>query len=165
MIIKCQTCGNDFEGKKTRKYCGHRCAGLAKVPGLILRNKARRKYEPVEGLTRNQLYWRNNRDCVDKHLARDMNKRIKVINYLGGKCVNCGFDKDFRALVLDHIHGDGKEDRKQKGSRLYRYYSSHLSDTQSKLQVLCANCNLIKSFDNKEHNISRRVIKTGDNNG
>jgi hypothetical protein len=35
----------------------------------------------------------------------------------------------------------------------------NLNEAAQKLQVLCATCNQIKSFENKEHNRSRRVLE------
>jgi hypothetical protein len=158
MIIVCQVCNIEFNGKKKRKYCSSVCS--AKGPnGTIERNKARRKYAEIPGLSRQQVYWRNNYESREKHNKRDRDKRFIVIDYLGAKCAFCGYDRDKRALVLDHINSDGKEDRKRLGSRIYRYYQSRLNEADGKLQVLCANCNLIKCFDNDEYNISRRVTK------
>jgi len=39
------------------------------------------------------------------------NMRDEAIRILGGKCSRCGFD-DFRALQIDHINGDGAEERR-----------------------------------------------------
>lgn len=160
VLFICIFCRKEFKDSHIRKYCSLSCAGKARIDDLVKRNKDRRKYDEVDGKTRQQVYWLNNHESREKHLSRDRNKRQIVIEYLGGKCVSCGYEKDKRALVLDHINGDGKEDRKRIGSRIYRYYAKNLSETKDRIQVLCANCNLIKSFDNEEHNITRRVYKT-----
>jgi hypothetical protein len=83
--------------------------------------------------------------------------RHELINCLGGKCVSCGYDKNIAGLVLDHKNGDGHQDRKEKGSRIARYYIKHLDEAHEKLQVLCATCNQIKSYEENEHNVSRRI--------
>jgi len=78
--------------------------------------------------------------------------RINLIQVLSGsKCVRCGFD-DRRALQLDHIRGDGTEDRKRFKNIQYmwRYYLDHPQEARKKLQVLCANCNWIKRYENDE---------------
>lgn len=89
--------------------------------------------------------------------SNDVRKRIELLKALGGKCVRCGYDNDFRALVLDHIHGDGKEDRAVNGTRLARHYLKDMAAAHARLQVLCSNCNAIKAMENKEHNKSRRI--------
>lgn len=134
-----------------------KCAGISKREKIIARNKAKRKYPEIEGLSRSQVYKRLSPEATEKYLLRERNKRMAVLEYLGLKCKSCGYNKDIRALVLDHIKSDGKEDRLRIGNRIARYYANNLEEAKIKLQVLCANCNMIKSFECKEHNISRRI--------
>jgi hypothetical protein len=75
--------------------------------------------------------------------------RQKVIDKLGGKCVKCGFD-DFRALQIDHVNGGGK--RELRGMVHFSYLKKVLNDTTGAYQLLCANCNWIKRFENNEQN-------------
>ena len=153
----CQTCSKEFVAqKRAAKYCTMSCAAKSRVHLTVARNKARRKYEPVEGLSRCQASYRG-RNGVDS--LRDVKKRQNLLLALGGKCVTCGYEKDLRGLVLDHIFGDGHEDRKKLGAKIFRYYVNNLDEAAQKLQVLCATCNQIKAFENKEHNRSRRVLE------
>jgi hypothetical protein len=145
-----------FTGKSKRKFCSLRCYGVAIVPRVVAANKARRKYPPVEGLSRFQVMYRNNQRSRDYYRAREDGMRNRVIVALGAKCGRCGYD-DIRALVLDHIDGRGDLDRKRLGGRIARYYINRLDEASEKLQVLCANCNTIKTRENNEHNRSRRV--------
>lgn len=154
---KCAFCNIDFISvKRTAQYCSQVCCGKSKADMVIARNKSRRKYPEVEGLTRFQIFYRHTNG---KDLLRDIEIRNKVLLSLGGKCVCCGYDKDLRGMVLDHINGDGSDDRKKLGTRIARYYSKHLDEAKIKLQVLCATCNQIKAYENREHNKTRRVIK------
>lgn len=80
----------------------------------------------------------------------------KVLTYYSKEdipeCSKCGFT-DIRALCLDHVNGDGNSHRKnggKKGINLYRELLKHNFDTEYEFQVLCANCNMIKVFENKE---------------
>jgi len=157
IILICFLCHKEFKGRKNRKYCDMRCAGLSKREMVIKRNIDNKKYPDIAGLSRSQIYLRMNPEYAKKYYKKENDKRLKVINHLGGKCIKCNYSKDTRALVLDHINSDGKQDRIRLGSRISRYYVNHLEEAKIKLQVLCANCNLIKSFENKEHNITRRV--------
>jgi len=78
--------------------------------------------------------------------------RLLIIERLSGtKCKRCGFD-DVRALQLDHIKGDGMKDRKRFKNDQYMwfYYYDHPEQARKKLQVLCANCNWIKRYENDE---------------
>ena len=151
----CLFCSSSFVSvKRNAKYCTSSCAAKSRIPETVARNKARRKYPAIEGMTRYQAWYRGS-DKIDA--LRDVRKRQSLIDALGGLCVQCGYNKDIRGLVLDHIHGDGKEDRKAYGSKIFRYYINHLDEAKAKLQVLCATCNQIKAFENKEHNRTRRI--------
>jgi len=76
--------------------------------------------------------------------------REELIQLLGATCTKCGF-MDRRALQLDHIKGGGHVERK-KFSTIRRYinYIKNIEDTKTKLQLLCANCNWIKRYENNE---------------
>jgi len=69
-------------------------------------------------------YRENNMDRIRKNNDKyGHNSRQKVVDSLGGVCVRCGFS-DIRALQIDHI--------------------------KNKYQLLCANCNWIKRYEDKE---------------
>ncbi len=77
--------------------------------------------------------------------------RLATIEALGGKC-KCGFS-DVRALQIDHINGGGSKERKNrtfKGNFHNHVLRSFLAG-ENKYQLLCANCNWIKRFENKEN--------------
>jgi len=76
--------------------------------------------------------------------------KMALLTLIGTKCGKCNFD-DIRALQFDHIKGGGSVDRKlHAGHNFYRYYLSHPEIAIRKLQVLCANCNHIKRYENEE---------------
>ena len=79
-------------------------------------------------------------------------EREEFIKVLGGKCTKCEFS-DWRALQVDHINGNGPEDRKKYGCSSRKYYRTVLESfakKENKYQLLCANCNWIKRYENKE---------------
>jgi len=84
--------------------------------------------------------------------------RLKVIEKFGGKCIRCGFS-DWRALQIDHINGGGLKERikHRKAGGGDGFNRRILKDTSNKYQLLCANCNWIKRFENKE---TRKGVKT-----
>ncbi len=71
---------------------------------------------------------------------------MDVLEKLGGKCAKCGLD-DYRTLQIDHIDGCGSAEIKALG--LDKMYRKILIDP-SGYQILCANCNWIKAFENNE---------------
>jgi hypothetical protein len=73
--------------------------------------------------------------------------RHKVLEKYGNKCNRCPFN-DPRVLQLDHVHGDGAEERRAIGH--YAIYLRALNDTDGRYQLLCANCNWIKRIENFE---------------
>ena len=87
------------------------------------------------------------RKASKKH---SLKSRMEIINFLGGKCVKCGFDKDYRAFQIDHINGGGVTKIKSFKSR--DAYYQHIIESEAKgYQLLCANCNQIKRIENEEH--------------
>lgn len=88
---------------------------------------------------------RNQRDYMKR-------KRTLLLNLFGNKCLRCG-NTDLRVLQFDHIKGQGIHDTKIKilfGKSLVIYYSTHLEEAKKELQLLCANCNIIKKYENHE---------------
>jgi hypothetical protein len=70
---------------------------------------------------------------------------------LSGKCVNpnclvIGGCKDIDCLQIDHINGNGKEDRKSFSStyKYYKYILQSIKISKKEYQCLCANCNFKK---------------------
>lgn len=88
--------------------------------------------------------------------------RLITIEVLGNQCVKCGF-LDKKALQIDHINGDGCKDRQERkiagkanGSTYYKYVLQSFLKRENKYQLLCANCNWIKKYDNNEN--SKKVV-------
>jgi len=74
--------------------------------------------------------------------------RQEVILSLGGKCKKCNFF-DWRALQIDHKEGEGREDRKRFTNQFA--YWRYVIQNPIKYQLLCANCNWIKRYENEEN--------------
>lgn len=75
--------------------------------------------------------------------------RLIILETLGGKCLHCGFS-DKRALQVDHIYGGGNRDRKSNIKNAQQLLRDILLN-ENKYQLLCANCNWIKRFENNEY--------------
>jgi hypothetical protein len=79
-------------------------------------------------------------------------KRLSMIRHLGGLCCKCGFS-DYRALQIDHKNGGGSSRVTLSTSRSGNYnkfYDEVMKDNSIEFQLLCANCNAIKKFENAE---------------
>lgn len=78
--------------------------------------------------------------------------RTKILYFFGGRCNRCGFS-DVRALQIDHIDGGGRREKKEKFKGSNRTFWRRLLDgtlPPEKYQLLCANCNWIKRYENNE---------------
>ena len=101
-----------------------------------------------------RLWRRLHRSVINtKDRARSKQTRyelkMQVMELLGGAyCKRCGFS-DIRALQIDHIDGHGNQDPvvRKHGET---YYRRILREGGAGLQVLCANCNWIKRYENHE---------------
>lgn len=69
---------------------------------------------------------------------------------LGGKCSRCSFS-DWRALHVDHVNNDGHLERSDNSSNgvsaLLAKVRESLKSGTNRYQLLCANCNCIKSYE------------------
>lgn len=88
----------------------------------------------------------------DTILIQHRTQRIELLKFVGGcKCKRCGND-DWMVLQIDHVYGGGnKEQKENKRPSSPKIYQEHITKTPNKYQILCANCNWIKRYENKEH--------------
>ncbi len=96
--------------------------------------------------------WRQNNLEKDNQNKRNRERKAReeALVALGGKCVRCGFN-DPRALQFDHINGDGYLEEHYKNHSTKQYYRLVAKNPDNMYQILCANCNWIKRFENNEH--------------
>ena len=90
-----------------------------------------------------------------EHWRRVELKRIRglkerIFELLGDRCARCGFS-DPRALQVDHkkAGAGGRDGKYRSGHPLYAAILRG-DKNPADFQILCANCNWIKSFENKE---------------
>lgn len=96
-------------------------------------------------------YRENNREKIKKasKLFHERSRK-KLMDLLGNKCKKCGFS-DYRALQIDHINGGGIKERALFNTKdFHRHVLRSLENNEDKYQLLCANCNWIKRYENKE---------------
>jgi len=83
--------------------------------------------------------------------------RRQILKLLGSKCSNSncsapGGESDWRCLQIDHVNGGGRLEKKSFSSE-YAYMKNILLKIQNgskDYQLLCANCNWKKKYNNKE---------------
>ena len=74
----------------------------------------------------------------------------RVFALFGGCCLKCG-NKDVRVLQLDHIAPTGtKRDTNFRSGKGLYYKILRDEEDLTQLQVLCANCHQIKTFENSD---------------
>jgi 5-methylcytosine-specific restriction endonuclease McrA len=79
--------------------------------------------------------------------------RALALSMLGGKCCRCGF-ADARALEIDHVRALHRRTTGRTSAKdwLREIEACLKSPTKGhNLQLLCANCHRIKTFENGEH--------------
>ena len=65
-------------------------------------------------------------------------RKTEIHDLLGGKCKHCG-EKDTRVLQIDHVYGDGAQERRNGLTRMQLY--RNIERNTKRYQLLCANCN------------------------
>lgn len=85
------------------------------------------------------------------HTKNSQKRRLEILGMLGDRCKKCGYKEDYRALQIDHVRSNGKEERKQMShSWSYTFWKKALAERPQDYQILCANCNWIKRLDKNE---------------
>jgi len=131
-MITCSYCNKEFEKKKcNQKFC-------SRQHQIQFNNK---KYRENHREKSNN-YWQ-------KYNAKEY-PRLKnnVFNLFGNACNSCGIN-DPDILCIDHIDHVGKN-RKRITYPLYRWILNHPTESKTKFQLLCRNCNWKKRIINNE---------------
>lgn len=79
--------------------------------------------------------------------------RRQVLEIMGNRCARCGFS-DPRALQIDHLKIVGQREREHSYSKFTESRIRKMNEKGEpwhlEYQLLCANCNWIKRFENNE---------------
>ena len=89
-----------------------------------------------------------------RHAAQRRATRAGLLALLGGKCERCGF-ADPRALQIDHVDGNGLQERAAQGHSPAKLREAILANPD-RYMLLCANCNQIKKIE-QEETVGQRV--------
>jgi len=117
----------------------------------------RKKYNQLNKNKKRNENWKYKQKNHEKVKKQNRQNKHRLFEILGGaKCKRCGFS-DERALQLDHIISIGRKKRKTT-TELVRLFLKNPKTAPQKLQVLCANCNWIKRYENNESVINDSII-------
>ena len=104
-----------------------------------------------------RYYYKNAERLREAERKVYLGTKDKVFSLLGNKCSRCRFE-DKRALQLDHVKCDafleykhGRHERKMGPRAYYSLVLKSILNNEGRYQILCANCNWIKRYENKEH--------------
>lgn len=112
------------------------------------------------------IHYRENKPKIRlTEKTRRVKQRIEILSFLCNgtpRCANpyCQHSEpytDVRALVIDHIYGNGCVERRQVNGEIARY--KLIRQHPERYQVLCANCNAIKAKENKETNHNKKYTE------
>lgn len=124
---------------------------------ILESNRNWKKLHPKEcKIIKKNQYWRNRDKILERHKIDIQKMKKEIYDLLGNKCnnPNCPIPKeklDIRALQIDHIHGNGRKERKMKNNlTFYRGVLEKVKSNSGDYQLLCAYCNWLKRFNNKE---------------
>ncbi len=87
--------------------------------------------------------------CIKESNDYKEHCRETLFLFFGAQCLRCGFS-DRRALHMDHINGLKHGERRLSLSQRYRLVMKDPDTARRTYQVLCANCNVIKSIEQGE---------------
>lgn len=136
--IRCKRCRRD-----------QRSTAKGKKQASLHRKNHRKRHRQAL-LERGKLYYREHSEAM-RASAREYQLRTKIevlTHYaMGGepKCAECD-EREIQFLALDHVDGGGKSHcREIGGSGGYVYLWARKNDFPPIFQVLCHNCNYLKS--------------------
>lgn len=137
--------------------------------------KASKRYRQKPGVLErrrelNRNWIANNRERYNEAKAEYRFKlKVAAINHYSNgamSCARCGFSADLDALCLDHINDDGAIHRKQlnisnrsvtSGTTIYERLKA--VGWMDGLQVLCANCNMVKELRRKRGRTAAEMLE------
>jgi 5-methylcytosine-specific restriction endonuclease McrA len=112
------------------------------------------KYKSIEKKRASGLrnYYRHREELKPRIQKRNLKLRLGAIIVLGGKCTQCGYYKDDRALQIDHILPILLGRRRDEMRHSQQFHLDIINGERDNLQLLCANCHAIKS-DSERRNV------------
>ncbi len=117
MERRCLSCGAALSGRQA-KYCGRVCKN-------VFNNQVYQSYKAQQ--------------------KRGRERKIKLIEIMGGACLRCGYAANYAAMELHHVEPEAKLFTLDLRSLSNRSWNVSLKEAQ-KCMLLCSNCHA------EEHN-------------
>lgn len=114
-------------------------SALSVALGVILIYHTRMPYKDIEKQRKFTANWKR---------EQYLRQRLEVLGNLGGKCRLCGID-DLRCLEIDHIQPIFRNRESLSGVNMVKELFFKRV-TYDNLQLLCANCHRIKSYEDRK---------------
>jgi len=132
--MKTCTCGNpSMADRRSCSVCYNRALRERYARDATFRAKKRAVAKRTFTPEKRRAYWAD--------------LKVRAFEVLGGpQCRVCGFD-DARALQIDHVDGLGHLRRKEHAETGRNLYTKVIQNNGRGYQVLCANCNWIKRWE------------------
>jgi hypothetical protein len=149
----CEQCGKKYIPKRYKqRFCSEKCK-------YTHENNKRKPY-------RDEYQASHREDIALKTNMLNLAYKFEIFRLLGNKCSKCG-KENWKVLQIDHINGGGTRERKlkgcKKGNTLYREILKQIRNEDKKYQLMCADCNWEKRYDNPEER-GRKIFNIPDIN-
>lgn len=94
--------------------------------------------------------------CAPCSVTRSQRRRkIRAVQYYGGKCIRCGYDKCPAVLTFDHRDPTIKE--VAPSYAILKWSWDKTKKELDKCDLLCANCHGERHYGNPDHSITRNI--------
>lgn len=95
---------------------------------------------------------RNRQQITEKSRDKKNLVKLRAIEYLGGSCIVCGYNKSARALTFHHRNRDEKE---YTISQIKDWSWNKIQNELDKCDLVCFNCHMEieEEFDNNKNNV------------
>jgi len=130
MVKYCEKCNEDFTNKvpnidisvdiRSRKNCW-KCSPYGNSNRKVLEKRTSKICSKCkEDLSIENFYTKSStgnrtrtpycKKCqMNYNLQREIKRKIQMIEYKGGKCIKCGYNKNIAALDFHHLESDNKD--------------------------------------------------------
>ena len=185
--MKCKVCGNEFKQKsnshivcidckkrickkcgkvyylgnikRNSPYCSQKCYLSSRWGGVKCKNCGK----DIKPSTRycspkcRKEYWNKNEYQLLKK-KRFWKQKNELLVVLGGKCIRCGIS-DIRVLDINH-KDRSKKTKANKSQYTWQYRLKDWKANIGNLEILCANCHRIHTWEQMNYNSDKVIKKT-----
>lgn len=83
------------------------------------------------------MAYKNKQDLYKNQIQRWTKRKLKAIEYLGGQCIRCGYNKYYGAL---HFHHRDPTTKSGNWTKIRLWNWARIEEELDKCDLLCANC-------------------------